>query len=52
MQHTYVIFAGKYVLGYYTNDGKCMYTSASDHIVDCNKFICSIYANIVVSCAC
>ena len=39
VQHTYAILAGTFVLGYYTNDEECMFTSVPDHIVDCNDLV-------------
>ena len=41
---------GKHIcLWAYVSNVKCMYTSASGHIVDCIEFIWGIYTDIVVS---
>ena len=47
----YVPCGRHYCSGVYANNVKCMYTSASDHIVDCSMFIWGIYTDIAVSCA-
>ena len=37
--------------GAYANGRKCMYTGTSGNTVDCSKFVCGVYTDIIVSCA-
>ena len=45
----YMLYDRNICSGAYANNVKCMYTSASGHIVDCREFIWGIYSGIAVS---